>query len=86
MNMLFAFYIVGAILNFALMFMLREAFTENGKSKKIWLVATLVLTMLSLSVWIVGAVVIGCDIAIRIIRGKKVDYGDGDGDKQKNIT
>ena len=78
MNLLFAFYIIGAVLNFVLMVMLREAFAENGKSKKIWLVATLVLTLLSLSVWIVGAVVIGCDIAIRIISGKKVDYGDGD--------
>ena len=60
------------------MVMLREAFVENGKSNKVWLVATLVLTMLSLSVWLVGAVVIGCDIAIRMISGKKVDYGDGD--------
>ena len=59
MNLLLAFYIVGAILNCALMLMLREAFVENGKSKKIWLVATLVLTLLSLSVWIVGAVEIG---------------------------
>ena len=78
MNLLFAFYIIGAVLNFVLMVMLREAFVENGKSRKVWLIATLVLTMLSLSVWIVGAVVIGCDIAIRIISGKKVDYGDGD--------
>ena len=78
MNMLFAFYIVGAILNFALMVMLREAFVENGKSRRIWLVATLVLPLLSLSVWIFGAVVIGCDTARRIISGKKVDYGDGD--------
>lgn len=78
MNMLFAFYIVGAVLNFVLMVMLCEAFTENGKSHKVWLVATLVLTLLSLSVWIVGAVVIGYDIASRIISGKKVDYGDGD--------
>ena len=78
MIMLLAFYIVGAVLNCVLMVMLREAFAENGKSKKIWIVATLVLTLLSLSVWIVGAVVIGCDIAIRIIRGKKVDYDDGD--------
>ena len=77
MIMLLAFYIVGAVLNCVLMVMLREAFTENGKSHRIWLVATLVLTMLSLGVWIVGAVVIGCDIAIRIISGKKVDYGDG---------
>ena len=78
MNLLFAFYIIGAVLNFVLMVMLREAFVENGKSHRIWLIATLVLTLLSLSVWIVGAVVIGCDIAIRIISGKKVDYGDGD--------
>ena len=78
MNMLLAFYIVGAVLNFALMLMLREAFVENGKSRRIWFVATLVLTMLSLSVWVFGAVVIGCDIASRIISGKKVDYGDGD--------
>lgn len=78
MIMLLAFYIVGAVLNFVLMVMLREAFVENGKSRRIWLVATLVLTMLSISVWIVGAVVIFYDIASRIIRGKKVDYGDGD--------
>ena len=78
MNLLLGFYIVGAILNCVFMLMLREAFEENGKSKKIWIVATLVLTMLSLSVWIVGAVVIGCDIASRMISGKKVDYGDGD--------
>ena len=78
MNLFLAFYIVGAILNFALMVMLREAFAENGKSSRIWLVSTLVLTLLSLSVWVVGAVVISCDIASRIISGKKVDYGDGD--------
>ena len=78
MNLLLAFYIIGAVLNLVLMVMLREAFAENGKSNKVWLVATLVLTMLSISVWLVGAVVIGCDIAIRMISGKKVDYGDGD--------
>ena len=78
MNLLFAFYIVGAVLNLVLMLTLREAFTENGKSNKVWLVATLVLTLLSLSVWLVGAVVICCDIASRMISGKKVDYGDGD--------
>ena len=82
MTMLLAFYIVGAVLNCVLMVMLREAFDENGKSKKIWLVATLVLTLLSLSVWIVGAVLIGCDIAIRMISGKKVDYGDNNGGEQ----
>ena len=78
MNLLFAFYIIGAVLNFVLMVTLREAFVENGKSHKVWLVATLVLTMLSLSVWLVGAVLIGCDIAIRMVSGNKVDYGDGD--------
>ena len=78
MNLFLAFYIVGAILNCVLMVMLREAFAENGKSSRIWFVATLVLTLLSLSVWVVGAVVISCDIASRIISGKKVDYGDGD--------
>ena len=78
MIMLLAFYIVGAVLNCVLMVMLREAFAENGKSHRIWLLATLVLTLLSLSVWVVGAVVIFYDIASRIISGKKVDYGDGD--------
>ena len=78
MNLLFAFYIIGAVLNLVRMVTLREAFVENGKSNKVWLVATLVLTLLSISVWIVGAVVIGCDIASRMISGKKVDYGDGD--------
>ncbi len=78
MNLLLVFYIVGAVFNFVLMLMLREAFVENGKSNRIWLVATLVLTLLSLSVWIVGAVLIGCDIASRMISSKKVDYGDGD--------
>ena len=78
MNLLFAFYIIGAVLNFVLMVTLREAFVENGKSNKVWLVATLVLTILSLSVWLVGAVVICCDIAIRMVSGNKVDYGDGD--------
>lgn len=78
MNLLLAFYIIGAVLNFVLMVMLREAFVENGKSRRIWFVATLVLTLLSLGVWILGAVVIGCDIASRIISGKKVDYDDGD--------
>ena len=74
MNLLLAFYIVGAVLNFVLMVMLREAFVENGKSRRIWFVATLVLTILSLGVWIFGAVVIGCDIAIRIAKGEKINY------------
>ena len=74
MNLFLSFYIVGSVLNFALMVMLREAFVENGKSRRIWLVATLVLTILSLGVWIIGAVVIGCDIAIRISKGEKINY------------
>ena len=74
MNLLFAFYIVGAILNCVLMVMLREAFAENGKSNRIWLVATLVLTLMSLGVLILGAVVISCDIAIRMAKGEKVNY------------
>ena len=78
MNLFLVFYIVGAVLNFALMVMLREAFVENGKSRRIWLVATLVLTLRSLSVRVLGAVGIGGDIASRIISGKRVDYGDGD--------
>ena len=78
MSLLLAFYIVGAVLNCVLMVTLREAFVENGKSHRIWLVVTSVLTLLSLSVWIVGAVVIFYDIASRIISGKKVDYDDGD--------
>ena len=78
MNLFLAFYIIGAVLNFLLMLMLREAFAENGKSRWIWLVATLVLTLLSLGVLILGAVVISCDIASRIISGKKVDYDEGD--------
>ena len=78
MNLFLSFYIVGAVLNFLLMLMLRGVFVENCKSRRIWLIATLVLTLLSLSVWILGAVVIGCDIASRIISGKKVDYSDGD--------
>ena len=82
MNLLLAFYIIGAVLNCVLMIMLREAFVENGKSHSVWLMATLVLTMLSLGVWVVGAVVIFCDIASRIISGRKVDYGDNNGDKQ----
>ena len=78
MNLFLAFYIFGSVLNFVFMVMLRDAFVESGKSRRIWLVATLVLTLLSLSVWVVGAVVISCDIASRIISGKKVDYDDGD--------
>ena len=74
MNLLLSFYIIGSILNFALMLMLREEFVENVKSRRIWLVATLVLTLLSLSVLILGAVVISCDIAIRMAKGEKINY------------
>ena len=74
MNMLLAFYIVGAVLNCVLMVMLREAFVENCKSRRIWIVATLVLTLLSLGVLILGAVAISCDIAIRMAKGEKINY------------
>lgn len=77
-SVILGFYITAAVLNLTLMVMLREAFTENGESHRTWLVTTLVLTLLSFSVWIVGVVVIGYNIASRIIKGKKVDYGDGD--------
>ena len=78
MNMLLAFYIVGAVLNFVLMVMLREAFAENGKSSRVYYIATVGVTLLSFVVWLVGIGIVICDIAIRIISGKKVDYGDGD--------
>lgn len=77
-SFILGFYITAAVLNFTLMMILREAFVENGKSHGIWLLATLILTLLSFCVWIVVVVMIGYDIASRIISGKKVDYGDGD--------
>ena len=74
MNMLFAFYIVGAILNCVLMVMLREAFAENGKSGRVYYIATVGVTMLSFVVWLLGIGILICDIAIRIAKGEKVNY------------
>lgn len=80
MNLLFAFYIVGAVLNFVLMVMLREAFTENGKSSRVYYIATVGLTLLSFVVWLLGIGIVICDIAIRMAKGEKINY-DNNGDK-----
>ena len=74
MNMLFAFYIVGAILNCVIMFMLREAFTENGKSSRVYYIATVGVTLLSFVVWLVGIGIVICNIAIRMAKGEKINY------------
>ena len=74
MNLLFAFYIVGAVLNFALMVMLREAFAENGKSIRVYYIANVVVTLLSFVVWLVVIGIVICDIAIRIAKGEKINY------------
>lgn len=74
MIMLLAFYIVGAVLNFALMVMLREAFAENGKSSRVYYIATVGVTLLSFVMWLLGIGILTCDIAIRIAKGEKVDY------------
>ena len=80
MNLLLAFYIVGAVLNFVLMVMLREAFDENGKSSRVYYIATVGVTLLSFVVWLVGIGIVMCDIAIRMAKGEKINY-DSDGDK-----
>ena len=74
MNLLLAFYIVGAVLNCVLMVMLREAFEENGKSSRVYYIATVGVTMLSFVVWLVGIGIVTCDIAIRIAKGEKINY------------
>ena len=74
MIMLLAFYIVGAVLNCVLMVMLREAFVENGKSSRVYYIATVGVTLLSFVVWLLGIGILTCDIAIRIAKGEKVDY------------
>lgn len=74
MNLLLAFYIVGAVLNCVLMMMLREAFAENGKSSRVYYIATVGVTLLSFVVWLLGIGILTCDIAIRIAKGEKVDY------------
>ena len=74
MNLLLAFYIVGAVLNCVLMMMLREAFAENGKSSRVYYIATVGVTLLSFVVWLVGIGFLICDIAIRMANGEKINY------------
>ena len=74
MIMLLAFYIVGAVLNCVLMVMLREAFTENGKSSRVYYISTVGVTLLSFVVWLVGIGILICDIAIRTSKGEKINY------------
>ena len=74
MNLLLGFYIVGAVLNLVLMVMLREAFTENEKSSRVYYIATVGVTILSFVVWLVGIGIVICDIAIRMAKGEKVNY------------
>lgn len=74
MIMLLAFYIVGAVLNFVLMVMLREAFAENGKSSRVYYIATVGVTLLSFVVWLLGIGILTCDIAIRMAKGEKINY------------
>ena len=74
MNLLLGFYIVCAVLNCVLMVMLREAFAENGKSSRVYYIATVGVTLLSFVVWIFGIGILICDIAIRMAKGEKVNY------------
>ena len=74
MNLLLGFYIVGAVLNCVLMVMLREAFAENGKSSRVYYIATVGVTLLSFVVWILGIGILICDIAIRMAKGEKINY------------
>ena len=74
MNLLLAFYIVGAVLNFVLMVTLREAFAENGKSSRVYYIATVGVTLLSFVMWLLGIGILTCDIAIRMAKGEKIDY------------
>ena len=74
MNLLLGFYIVGAVLNCVLMMMLREAFAENGKSSRVYYIATVGVTLLSFVLWLVGIGILICDIAIRMAKGEKINY------------
>ena len=74
MNLLLGFYIVGAILNCVFMLMLREAFAENGKSSRVYYIATVGVTLLSFVVWLVGICILICDIAKRMAKGEKINY------------
>ena len=74
MNLLLGFYIVGAVLNCVLMVMLRETFAENGKSSRVYYIATVGVTLLSFVVWLVCIGILVCDIAIRMAKGEKINY------------
>ena len=74
MNLLLSFYIVGAVLNCVLMVTLREAFAENGKSSRVYYIATVGVTLLSFVVWLVGIGILICDIAIRMAKCEKINY------------
>ena len=64
MNLFLAFYIVGAVLNCVLMVMLREAFVENGKSSRVYYIATVGVTLLSFVVCLVCFGIVICEIVI----------------------
>ena len=74
MNLLLGFYIVCAVLNCVLMVMLREAFAENGKSSRVYYIATVGVTLLSFVVWVFGIGILICDIAIRMAKGENINY------------
>ena len=74
MNLLLAFYIVGAVLNLVIMVTLRDAFAENGKSSRVYYIATVGVILLSFVVWLLGIGILTCDIAIRMAKGEKFNY------------
>ena len=74
MNLLLGFYIVSAVINCVLMVTLREAFAENGKSSRVYYIATVGVTLLSFVVWLLGIGIVTCDIAIRMAKGEKINY------------
>lgn len=73
MTMFIAFYIVCAVLNCTLMILLRNVF---GKSKCVYCIATVGITLLSFAVWVAGIAIVAFDIAMRMIKREKVDYGE----------
>lgn len=74
MNLLLVFYIIGAAFNGILMVMLCEAFAENGKSSRVYNIATVGVTLLSFVVWLAGIGIVICNIAIRKAKGQKFNY------------
>lgn len=73
MTMFIAFYIVCAMLNCTLMILLRKVF---GKSRCVHCIATVGVTLLSFAVWAAGITIVTFDIATRMIKREKVDYGE----------